>query len=401
MSEHNIDQIKSRALILTITLLAIFTFSQIMAMPADANRAAPSERILVSVQTFFTAADGETRSSGSVSLSLIEGETGAAYIACGFFDRNGGIRSLLAMGGVGHLDPASHPPFANLPHQHPTIWGIRCTLMSRQQGEITLDVEWERVEQEKPGAVTRSQKGHRVITLTEEGRHLLDFIGTADGEPDSAGHVNRTVELGVRVAEIPSLAATKIQYDLWLVDEAANGEQISLPLRLIGRQGERLNFSFETIRRPVPGIELDNGSAIETLMEIEGTIRGRIRPDGSIGISLGSGRRFGLAPEGEDSPGWSSDGGGRKHFTLISGETVSTLFPEPVGQSILSRNTSGLPTTSNISPNTLPESKGNRNSESGAPPQGVSVTDTNIRVQFKPFFEGHSISLIISAGSKP
>jgi hypothetical protein len=381
MNAFSIDRIRFTTLIFSATLLAILSCTLVMA--------STGERVIVSVETFATAGDAETKSSGSTELSLIEGESGAVYITSGSFDKNGGIGSLYNMGGAGQFGPEATPPFADLPQWNPTAWGIRCTLISRQQGEIKLQVEWERVEQEKPGMVTRRAANRRLITLPEEGRHILDVIGTTDGLPDAAGLINRTVELKVCVAEAPSLAKKRIQFDLWLVDESADDRKISRAIRLIGRQGERLGYRFETIRQHVPGIELDNGSAIETVMDIEGAIRGRIQPDGTIGITLDTERRFGLAAAGKDSRGWSSDGGGSKFFVMNPGEAVSTLLPEPVGQSLLKCH-------SGETPNPI-----SNRSESNTPHQGVSVTDSSVRVQFEPFFEGHSISLILKAEPTP
>lgn len=92
-----------------------------------------------------------------------------------------------------------------------------------------------------------------------------------------------------------------------------------------------LEFRFAPMRFRVVGAILEDGSPVDSILESFASIRGRLRPDGTIGVDVGITRMVGAAAVGKPRTG-GVGGGGRKQFSLASGETVSMVLPPPQGR---------------------------------------------------------------------
>jgi hypothetical protein len=128
------------------------------------------------------------------------------------------------------------------------------------------------------------------------------------------------------------------------------------------------------LRFPVSGVALADGSKVEVVLEIVGSLRGRVRPDGSIDLDLAATRWSNLVRAGTDSRGGTA-GKGRKTVTVVPGETVALGLPVPRGAAgaslTVSRSETGSGRLSDPSPG-------------------------EIVVNYEDFFAGHSDDLIVT-----
>ncbi len=81
---------------------------------------------------------------------------------------------------------------------------------------------------------------------------------------------------------------------------------------------------------------------MDSIPEVAGSVKGRLRPDGSIDVRLDASRRIGAVRSGHPRLGWVRDGG-NDDFTVRPGETVEMVLPPASGRS---RFTSGTEPTS-------------------------------------------------------
>jgi hypothetical protein len=241
-------------------------------------------------------------------------------------------------------------------------WKVTVKLVSVDAGEIKFDADWARSDvlgtAEQPVA-----GGHRTITLREGERHVLDVINAPSHSVDV---VNVVIELTASRVEEPGLENAALDYDLWLVHERENGEKITRRLTVTGRQGENVPFEFAPL-----DFSLEAGGAVDAAnaplkMSVQGKIRGRARPDGSIEISVQSEQAMQLG-------GARGAAIGDKNFVVLSGETTAIEFPRQVGYSIVSRIQA--PTS---------------------PRPGVTVQDGKTRVDGTQFFARQKTSLLVT-----
>jgi hypothetical protein len=173
----------------------------------------------------------------------------------------------------------------------------------------------------------------RRISLREGERHVLDF---AEVEADEVGergcYRNVTIDVTAKVIEGPSLAGELLRYDLWHRHNGGPGQRTALQRQqMVGRQGRAMEFRFAPLRFPVPGARLEDGSEIESILEVLGKVRGRIRADGTIDVSLDATRWVDAERAGTPRRG-GIGGGGTKRFNVAPGETVTMRLPTPSGR---------------------------------------------------------------------
>jgi hypothetical protein len=96
----------------------------------------------------------------------------------------------------------------------------------------------------------------------------------------------------------------------------SQGGTVTHHMRTTGQQGEHVPFFFPKIAIDVPSLQNPSGPAIVDL-GVRGHIRGRIRRDGRVDISVEAGRNVGLRGLGLGSVTI-----GRSRLTVAPGETV-------------------------------------------------------------------------------
>jgi hypothetical protein len=162
------------------------------------------------------------------------------------------------------------------------VWEVGGTVRRAQTGRIEIEYTWRRVARgSQPQA-----GGHGEVILEEDDRVLLDLVHTGATYPAACGaHV--ALELGASIPADPALAERRLAYDLWLVTEH-HGRHTQRQLKLVGRQGEKVDFDFGSLASTNGG---DSASVQAGLrMVVSGHLRGRVQPDGSMEIALRASR---------------------------------------------------------------------------------------------------------------
>jgi hypothetical protein len=204
------------------------------------------------------------------------------------------------------------------------VWTVTAEVRSIETDRIVLDVTWQRLKRGENGPPPLAGVPTREsITLREGERVLLDF---ADGaRPDWLCARNFAIELTAGLAEDPALARRQIAYDVWLVHEAPGGQRQSRHLELTANQGEESAFQFPHQRLPAAVAAKGSGAEEGLQVDVKGTLRGRVRPDGAIDLSLRTNRSLWyVSPDGS---GEHVGDGGEKILSVHAQETIRVDLP--------------------------------------------------------------------------
>lgn len=363
----------------TIWAVAAFVSAAMVSPFAHAAPPAPAagEKVRVTLQTFGTSASGATREADTLSIVAAPGESVVLAVGAGTFDGAGRAQP----GFCGGFSRASSDAGAAA-GQAPHVWIATIDVRDAGMKGIELVVRWEHVESAQIGRPVQVRGDTRALTLREGEHHLLDFADAGDG----AGECPRSVLVQLRadIVEDPKLADTKFALDAWLVDEAGDGSKQVHRLALDARQGDLVEFVFPALSWPVPKFQFDHGDRAEVWAEISGTVRGRLRQDGSFELMLDAGRSLGVRRSGSPEQAALGDGG-TKIVRVASGETVRLVLPSPRGYFEIGRDGLGGAISQDSPP--LPTSAAD----------GVRFADDRLGLSFGPFLAGHKMSILLAA----
>ncbi len=290
------------------------------------------ERILVQVEELGTYVSGgihgATKTTSSVGTGLAPGETGYAFVAVGSVDAegrpspNGLCGSSCGSVPETKAEAKKQRLLGNAPH----LWWIKARALPSEVGKASLELDWEHWYSERRGSFRKVGGDVRTLTMREGESHVLDFV---DMPPNAETHCSRNalIRVVVTVEEDPTLAEEKIAYDLWYEHRDAQGRATIRRYQAVGKQGERLDYRFLPLRFPAPGLTLPDGSGIDSILEISGSLRGRVRADGTIEVRLDASRWVDAERAGDPRRGGIGDGG-EKVFSVTQGETVRMELPE-------------------------------------------------------------------------
>jgi hypothetical protein len=292
--------------------------------------------LLVLLATAVVAQDDvrpQGREKAHVTVRMLRTAPGGAtqpMMAMGPFDLAVGERippTVFAAGAAGVDSPGCdarmtmEPPEAVLGRLS-LVWTVAAEVRRIETDRIALDVTWQRLKRGESGTPLGGGPTLESITLREDERVLLDF---ADGtRPDSLCARNFAIELTAGLAEDPALTRRQIAYDVWLVHEAPGGQRKSRHLELTANQGEESAFQFPYQRLPAAAAPNGHGER-ELQVDVKGTLRGRVRPDGTIDLSLRTNRSLWyVSPDGS---GESVGDGGDKILSVHPQETIRVELP--------------------------------------------------------------------------
>ena len=206
---------------------------------------------------------------------------------------------------------------------HALVWTVDVEVVAVSTDRIVLDTAWRRLARGEDGQPSTLAAGSGAeLTLREGERVLVDY---ADSVPsgDRLCAQSYAVELTAAMAEDP-LARRQVAYELWLVHERPGGGQTSQYARLTAMQGEEAEFQFPRERlRVVAGGPTEAGAELQ--VDVKGTVRGRVRPDGSLDVSLGSRRQ--LRYRSAEGSGGVVGESGEKLVNLQPQETIRVDLP--------------------------------------------------------------------------
>jgi hypothetical protein len=277
------------------------------------DEAAPAREAKLEFRVVATWAGGETHEIGTFgSGPLKEGGamTGSMQVSTSPADDGSRCQSNVQMA-----------PFpANTPGGPLPMWMVEGKVRRAAMDDIQVEYAWKR--RAPAGAGSQPDAAYRGNAhLTEGGRVLLDFVPAF--EASSGCWHNLALELSASIPEDPAFKQQRISYDLWLVSEG-RGNRLTRRLQLIGKQGEKVAFDYGTFRSTLPVAPPPGKDAYVMEMTVTGSVRSRIRPDGSIEILLTASR--GAHP---NEGSWYSEAHGSKSVRAVPGETLKLELPPP------------------------------------------------------------------------
>lgn len=250
------------------------------------------------------------------------------------------------------VDPCTYGA-GNFPRTWSHRWVAHVKVLEIAIDRIVFDVDWKHYHADQPGADRIVQGDRRVVTLSEEQSHPLDFLHV---QSDKCRFANQLVQLEARRIEPNELQGRTIAYDLWLTHEGGPAGTHTERIHIVGEHAEQVKFRFQPLECPIAGTNCGFAT------QVSGGLRGRLRADGSIDVTFDA--RQSLSQRSGAAGGFVSTGTGSKGFNIRPREPVKIVLPQPGRSgSVRCRTTSG--------------------------------TETSLDT--RTFFEGHSTSLVVTA----
>jgi hypothetical protein len=156
--------------------------------------------------------------------------------------------------------------------------------------------------------------------LIEGERAVIDLIRPRAGtNPECDGVV---VKMWLEFRDAPQLANRVLDYDIWLVQREADGREVFDRMAGRGLQGRGVDYLFKHLRYDANGSP-DPAGPID--VEVSGAVKGRVRSDGRIDLSLRAAR---MTVE----RGLGNGESGNKQATVNDGETLEIEMPPTRGR---------------------------------------------------------------------
>lgn len=295
-------------------LAAVVLLAAVTASPGPE----PEPRVVrLSLDVLETQAGEPTRAAGGWSAELRAGEsTGVFYLLP---SRAVGGEGMADCGGV-EVTASLAPPTTGPGRS--SAWKAEARLLDASLDGTSVEVSWTRFAGRGASGMSGAQaQGTDVVTLRAGEHALLDVVqGPALG---SDGCVrNLALDLSVDVPPPAGLENEAVAYEIWMVHQPKSGDPVSRVWRTTSIQGEEATFRFpdETLG-PLPGWGPDDGPA-ELIVSIEGSVRGWLRPEGTIDLVLSAYRDLVFA-DGRGALGEM----GRKTVQVRPGEAVRLVLP--------------------------------------------------------------------------
>ena len=298
----------------------------LLVLPFGAAQAATSDDDGVRVRIEWWASEYDRESGthsglsprGEGDVALRAGETGLLSVGVGSFDSPGSSQAVFVS--CGNARTISDPDAwrEELLERAPTAWWIEATARRSDAGSLALDLEWERLESTAPGAPVVAARGSRTITVGGDQPHLLDFL-PAEGR--SGGMVQIRAE---HSRQTPATAEV-LRYEIWYRFNPGSGPGRSRKLRLVGNSAEEVDYRFLPFRFKVHDAATGRDDMREIIVDLSGSVRGRLLADGRIEVTLEAVRDVESRRAG--SPGGNFRHGGTKAFIASPGEAISLELP--------------------------------------------------------------------------
>ena len=221
---------------------------------------------------------------------------------------------------VGGIEVSVGP--ANL-DQGAAAWHVEGRLVELRQGEATIDLRWTRRINRPDLRPADSATWQQRLVLRQGDLGVLDVLRTT--KPPSPGCGSFSLNYELEFEGPHALVGAAVAYDLWLVQQDGDGELVTDRYQVTAKQGQKVEYFF----RPVPyagdGRRADANSA-DILMNVSGTIRGRVRTDGRIDLTVDGSRWF---TDAASTTGVGNQG--RTMLTVRPDETIEVSTNLPIG----------------------------------------------------------------------
>ena len=194
-------------------------------------------------------------------------------------------------------------------------WLLEARLLRSSPTGVRVHVRWSRTVL-RPGVIAEGDM-HREfeIGLTEDHLRPIDLVRPIDRQASGCDGV--VIQMGLEYADSPSLNSELLDYDIWLVHHEADGREVLDRSGSRALQGEQTRYLFRQLRYDEQGMPRADGSVS---MEFGGWLRGRVRPDGRIDLSIGAHRTVTKNRLGNGEHG-------NKTATIDEGDTLEVELP--------------------------------------------------------------------------
>jgi len=294
--------------------LALFVAWTASARSQQSSGVAQTPTVEVTLAAVATPINGPARQVTSADANLsVGGSATMAFAALGSLCGR-------ATGGRAIVDATA---------QH--AWIVTATLISAQIDKVAVDVDVERQDGQPPRVTPRAT---RHLVLSEGAPHVLDFVEADDEDLRSCATQNIVLQISAAIVERDALAREVLDYDLWFTHTDANGRTVTRHASVTGFQGQAIPFTFRPVRWPVQMLAPSAAADLSIEEDVSGTIRGRVRPDGTIDAAFTAKRSLGHTYPG-GSMGSVGNESGRKSFSAHNREVVKLEMPALSGGAIL------------------------------------------------------------------
>lgn len=194
-------------------------------------------------------------------------------------------------------------------------WTVEGRLLSVDAEGARVAIRWTRDVMDPSLAGTSDMVREYETRLHEGSRAVIDFLRPSEGEAPGCDGV--VVTMWLEFTDPPELAREVLDYDVWLVHRDSSGRETLERSRGRTLQGQEFQYRF-------PGVEYDQNGRFSPgggfRADFGGRVRGRVRPDGRVDLSVRAGRTVFKGKTG-------SGDGGEKQTTIDSGETIELELP--------------------------------------------------------------------------
>lgn len=193
-------------------------------------------------------------------------------------------------------------------------WTVEGRLLSADVDSARIAIRWTRRVMDPSLAGLGDMVREYETRLQEGSRSVIDFLRSPAGEAPGCDGV--VVQMWLEFRDPPELARAVLDYDVWLVHRDASGREALERSRGRTLQGEDLPYRFPSVEYAGDG----RFSPGAFRAEFGGRVKGRVRPDGRIDLSVRAARTLYKGALGNGS-------GGEKQATINSGETIELELP--------------------------------------------------------------------------
>lgn len=194
-------------------------------------------------------------------------------------------------------------------------WTVEGRLLSSDVESARVAIRWSRQVMDPSLVGIGDMVREYEVRLQEGSQFVVDFLRPPPA--DASGCDGVVVRMWLEFKDPPELAREVLDYDVWLVHSDAEGRETLARSRGRTLQGQALTYRF-------PSVEYDGTGRFSPAggfrADFDGRVRGRVRPDGRIDLSVRAGRSVYKGALGQGS-------GGAKQATVASGETVEFELP--------------------------------------------------------------------------
>lgn len=218
-------------------------------------------------------------------------------------------------------------------------WLVETRLLNIVRDEATVDLRWTRRVNQAGLTPSEPFTAEQRLVLRNGSHGVLDLLHATAPASDGCGSL--ALGYDFRFEGARGLEDAAIGYDIWLVHNDPAGAPRVDRVSASARQDDEATYYFAPMHYRRDGTRAESDPAVR--VTVSGTVRGRVRTDGDIDLTIDAGRGY-YALDADSSGNASSWNHGRTLLTVKPGETVETVIDPPSPEMSLS----GIGTLSDV-----------------------------------------------------